>query len=321
MVEVKYEKNNYSLHATETLLDGLLRHQVAYPHACKAGVCQSCLSELITGTPHPDWQIGLDTNLKVQNYFLACLCQPKEDLEFRLANLAKYSENVQILDLLFLNANVLRVRLSIKNATHFRPGQFIHLINPAGVTRSYSIANRPHCDRFIELHIKLYAQGLMSQWLQHVSVDTTVKIVGPFGHCFYHNPTQQAFPIVLAGTGTGLAPLVGIALEALSQHHQGNIYLLHGGVTRADLYLDPFLQKLTRRYASFFYQTCTLEKSSSHAPLSLDQCLSVQLQGIASAARVFVCGPEDTTRRLKMKAFLAGTPSTSIYSDAFVHTK
>ncbi|WP_156792733.1 hypothetical protein [Rickettsiella massiliensis] len=44
-----------------------------------------------------------------------------------------------------------------------------------------------------------------------------------------------------------------------------------------------------------------------------------QLNGIESNARVFICGPEETTRRLKIKAFLAGVLSSSLYSDAFVY--
>ncbi|WP_050816832.1 FAD-binding oxidoreductase [Rickettsiella massiliensis] len=153
----------------------------------------------------------------------------------------------------FFSAEVLCVKLAVKNGALFRPGQFIHLIHPSSVLRSYSIANLPHRDRFIELHIKLLNHGFMSRWLHKKAiVGTTLKIQGPLGHCFYHNPTQQAFPIVLAGTGTGLAPLVGIALDALAQQHPGPIYLLHGGVRAEDLYLDQSLQTLSSRYTHFF---------------------------------------------------------------------
>lgn len=211
----------------------------------------------------------------------------------------------------FFSAEVLCVKLAVKNGALFRPGQFIHLMHPSSVLRSYSIANLPHRDGFIELHIKLLNHGFMSRWLhKQAIVGTTLKIQGPLGHCFYHNPTQQAFPIVLAGTGTGLAPLVGIALDALAQQHPGPIYLLHGGVRAEDLYLDQSLQTLSSRYTHFFYQTCTLEPNNQHANLTLDALLLAQLNGIESNARVFICGPEETTRRLKMNAFLAGVPSS-----------
>ncbi|WP_050816831.1 2Fe-2S iron-sulfur cluster-binding protein [Rickettsiella massiliensis] len=85
MTEVSYQTKKYTLEDSETVLEGLLRQKIAYPHSCKSGVCQSCLSELVAGSMDPVWQSGLDSQLIAQNYFLPCLCRLKEAITVCLA--------------------------------------------------------------------------------------------------------------------------------------------------------------------------------------------------------------------------------------------
>ena len=43
MSRIRYAAQWYPLEPQESVLEGLLRQGVSVPHACKAGVCQSCL--------------------------------------------------------------------------------------------------------------------------------------------------------------------------------------------------------------------------------------------------------------------------------------
>ena len=79
-----------------------------------------------------------------------------------------------------------------------------------------------------------------------------VSIQGPSGNCFYL-PGQPDEPLLLAGTGTGLAPLYGIARDALTQGHCGPIWLFHGSLNPAGLYLQQELTDLAARHANFQY--------------------------------------------------------------------
>lgn len=161
--------------------------------------------------------------------------------------------------------------------------------------------------------------GLMSSYLsQQAQVGEALHIRGPMGDCFYYNPEQKTFPIVLVGTGTGLAPLIGIARDALENNHNGNITLIHGGVDEADLYQHEELNALQIEHANFSYLPCVLNESALIPNTSIDSLLTQSFIGIESDVYLFVCGPEETTKKMKLKAFLAGVPSASIYSDAFV---
>lgn len=316
MTQILYKDKAYTLNAGETILDCLLRHGVEYPHSCQAGVCQSCLSKS-TDPIEAAWQEGIQETLKAQGYFLACLAKPNYDLKL-LSPLANECEvSAQILSLHKLNANVLQVRLSVANLNPWTPGQYLNLVNPQGIIRSYSIANLPTQDGFIELHIKLYAQGEMSQWLQNAAeLDDLIKIRGPLGKCFYFNPQNLSYDMLLAGTGTGLAPLLAIIRDALSQHHQGEITLVHGALTDQDLYYVHELKNLATLYPQFHYETCVL-KSDSGPSESIEHKILDYISNPKNL-RVFICGPSETTNKLKMKAFCAGVPSAQIFSDAFL---
>src|SRR5512140_2805376 len=110
MSRVKYEAKWYPLEPEESVLDGLLRQGVAVPHACKAGVCQSCLMRASSG-PVPDKaQVGLKDTLKARNYFLACSCRPDGELEVASGGADELRVSARIEAMEPLSEDVLRVR-------------------------------------------------------------------------------------------------------------------------------------------------------------------------------------------------------------------
>lgn len=320
MPVIHFNGQSYHASSDETLLDALLRQKVDFPYSCKIGTCQSCLTKLVEGEVSPEAQKDLKPTLTAKHYFLACQCKLESDISIALPEQNDVTISSKIIGLSMLNHNVLQVRLSIDNPSLFKAGQYINLVTPNNIIRSYSIANVPK--QYIDLHVKLMPEGLMSDWLSHrAKINTSVHIRGSMGDCFYHNPENDSFPIVLAGTGTGLAPLVGIAKDALENKHQGQILLIHGGVCEADLYFHEILNQLQKEYANFEYVPCVLRDSDTIKYASVDMALLEKLDNIQNDVQLFICGPEETTKKLKTKAFLSGVPSASIYSDSFITAK
>lgn len=318
MSTVKFNDRSYVLAQEESLLHCLLRYGIEYPHSCQAGICQSCLIKATDGIVDPAWQAGLPETLKIQGYLLACLAKPKDLLHVIEPASSECESDAKIIDLKLLNHNVMQLKLHVENLAAWIPGQYLNLINPEGVMRSYSIANIPAQDGFIELQIKIYPKGNMGHWLiNHAIKQTKIKIRGPFGRCFYHNPEQVPFDILLAGTGTGLAPLIAIIKSALSQKHQGNIILIHGGLVDEDIYYQKELETLSARFSSFVYDPCVLESQGKYPVAAIDKRVLTHLKQ-PKKTRVYVCGPKETTNKLKKQIFLAGVPSNEIYSDVFV---
>lgn len=300
------------------MLDGLSRCGVNYPNSCRAGICQSCLSKSVSGAVDPAWQVGIQDTLRAQNYFLACLAKPEKDIDIAVPNGAECSVDAIIQNHFYLSNDVLALHLRVEDLSPWTPGQYINFVNSDGVIRSYSIANCPTKDGFIELHIKLQNKGVMSDWLRLTArKDMTINIRGPMGNCFYHNPKDRKFDMLLVGTGTGLAPLIAIARDALLKNHKGTITLIHGGRSDSDIYYLQALMALAASHNNFQYKICVLKSNDTFPE---DDIANVMLNELIQPESValYVCGPEETTQLLKKKAFIAGVPSAAILSDSFI---
>jgi ferredoxin len=73
MYTLTIEDNTYSCQPDETVLDALLRENVAISYACKKGTCHSCMLRSPDILPPEAAQAGLKNTLKKRNHFLACL--------------------------------------------------------------------------------------------------------------------------------------------------------------------------------------------------------------------------------------------------------
>ena len=87
---IQLDKQQIQCLSGETVLDALLKEQIDISHSCKQGVCQSCLSRSLDGTPPVEAQHGLKDILQQQNYFLACLCYPEQDMRISLTDHADF---------------------------------------------------------------------------------------------------------------------------------------------------------------------------------------------------------------------------------------
>lgn len=326
MPQVTFDKGSYTLLDNESVLDCLLRNKLDVPHACKTGVCQSCLVKTLSGTVTDKARKGLKQTLQADGFALACQWVPEADVAVKLPGLDESASAVVIAGMDQLAPGIMRLRLMPAAGSVLfksRPGQYLNLINPAGVSRSYSIANDYSADGFLELHIANTPQGLFTTWLfQQARTGDVLHVRGPAGDCFYVSEATQDFPILLAGTGTGLAPLYGIVHDALRQKHSGPMTLLHGGRNAERLYYMDELQALTRKHERFNYRPVVLEASTPDPRIQQGDLFEATLASLDPArladTRVFLCGAPDFVQQLRKKIFLKGVRSSNIFCDAFV---
>jgi ferredoxin-NADP reductase len=148
---------------------------------------------------------------------------------------------------------------------------------------------------------------------------------------YCNNPDES---LLLVGTGTGLAPLLGIVRAALDQNHRAPIVLLHGATSPENLYLHPELTQLQKLHPQFRYRSSvwaphqagaadgSLESTLSDAvsdPVHIDITqLARQTVPRLMGHRVYLCGHPDLVQKLKKQCFLAGASMSMIHSDPFV---
>lgn len=318
MSRVKYEAQWYPLEQEESVLDGLLRQGVTVPHACMAGVCQSCLMRASSGPVPEKAQVGLKDTLKARHYFLACSCRPEGDLEVASGGANELRVPARIEALEPLSEDVLRVRLRPQGLFEYRTGQYLTLLRADGLARSYSVASLPH-EGLLELHVRLLPGGVMSTWLRSVArVGDEVKLQGPAGECFYL-PGRPEQPLLLAGTGTGLAPLYGIVRDALVEGHAGPIWLFHGARQPRGLYLVEELQRLASQHPNLHYRPSVLEGRLGENVYvgALDALIRAECPKPVGW-RAFLCGDPALVLSLRKKLFLAGLSLKDIHADSFL---
>ncbi|MDP1166043.1 hypothetical protein Q6281_31615, partial [Klebsiella pneumoniae] len=73
-------------------------------------------------------------------------------------------------------------------------------------------------------------------------------------------------PLILIGTGSGIAPLHGILRDALRQGHTGPIHIYHGTRQPEDLYLDQSLHDLASRHDNVHYYPCVSQPDAPPSP-------------------------------------------------------
>lgn len=319
MAKVKHEAQWYPMEPEETVLDGLLRQGVAVPHACRAGACQSCLMRAVNGVVPEKAQVGLKDTLKARGYFLPCACQLTPGVELEVAGAgADLRAPARIEALSPLSHDVLRVVLSTEAPYAYRPGQYVTVLREDGLARSYSLASLPR-EGTLELHVRRIPGGRMSGWLfDGAKPGDTVQLQGPSGDCFYV-PGRPEQPLLLAGTGTGLAPLYGIARDALEAGHTGPVWLFHGALDLRGLYLVEALRELAARHPNFHYRPSVLNGDGGEGVGvgALDVLIRAECPRPVGW-RGFLCGNPELVLSLRKKLFLAGLSLKDIHADAFL---
>jgi NAD(P)H-flavin reductase len=254
---------------------------------------------------------------KMQGYFLACVCLPQADLAVTTVG-AEALHGATIVSLNDLSANVKQVRLHCSVPFDFRAGQYLTIIRQDGLARSYSIASLPE-EGAIELHVRRLPNGRMSGWLHDgARPGDNVTILGPSGECFYA-PGREDQPLLLAGTGTGLAPLWGVLRDALRNRHRGLIHIFHGAVDESGLYLCDELRDLAQSHKQVNYTSVLLkgEPSPGVAIGPIDRIVLEQFPKLGGW-RAYVAGDPGVVQSLRKQLFLAGAGSRDIFADAFL---
>ena len=312
--------NDLRLHCEdgESVLDVLIRNDVEVAYSCKAGLCQTCLMRCTVGSVPEESQQELKPNMRKQGYFLPCQCIPAEDLEVELPDSQQLYVSATLMEKEQLSPTVYRLRLQTATPLYYHAGQFVNVKNSEGVIRSYSLASLPSEDKWLELHVKRMKNGLMTNWLaDEFKVGDSLEIEGPIGDCFYSAEMKDQ-SLLLVGTGTGLAPLVGVLRDALHNGHIGPINLYHGAYTREELYLDKELNELMSKADNVTYKAC-ITGEMSEEELQAGRACDIALQDNPGLGgwQVFLCGAPSMVKSMQQRAYLAGAALQDIHSDPF----
>lgn len=308
----------------ETLLDAAQRQGIVFNYSCRTGRCSSCKGRVITGeTVAQQTETGLTEAEHQQGYVLTCVRQALGPVQLDIADLGDISLPeartlpCRILSLSPLAPDVMRVtlRLPPTATVDFLPGQYIDIIGPEGLRRSYSIANAPRADRSIELHIREVNGGAMSQyWFHTAKVNDLLRLRGPLGTFFVREQADK--DLVFLATGTGIAPIKAI-LEGLStlqtEAQPRSVSVYWGGRHERDLYWTPNQFQNVRFIPVLSRGESTWAGARGHV-----QDILLNERPILENFHVYACGSEAMIASARSQLLAAGLAPGQFHSDAFV---
>ncbi|MCB0825386.1 MAG: 2Fe-2S iron-sulfur cluster binding domain-containing protein [Armatimonadetes bacterium] len=316
MPEFLFEDQTVEFEDGQTILDSLLAAGLSIASGCKAGACQSCLLRAKTNAP-ASGQKSLDQSTIDAGGFLSCQAKPVENLEvtrFDPSFFPTYKGTVRTKEM--LTDDVCQLVLDAPDFA-FSPGRFIQLQHSSGIKRPYSIATSALEDKSkVELHIRLLPGGAMSEIIRATEPGDEFDFQGPFGKCAYPNDKSDR-PILLIGSGTGLAPLYAILCDALAQGHQAPISLFHGAAQADGLYFQDRLLQHASEFPNFHYAPCCDTDAGEGIVLGSPLEVALTQHSDLDNTLVYLCGHPELVKAGHKKCFLAGASLKEIFADPF----
>ena len=250
-VQIKPSEHQFYVESEETVLDAALRQGVNLRYGCRNGACGACKGKLLNGEVHYQSEPGaLSDEDKEQGLELFCQAMPDSELtiEVEEINLEHAVEiktlpcRVQKMHHLADDVMQLFIKLPASERLQFLPGQYIDILLEDGRHRSFSIANAPHNDEFLELHVRLVENGLFTpRVFNSMHEKDLLRIEGPHGSFFFREDADR--DLLLIAGGTGFAPIKGIIEHLLSEKFSRPVYLYWGVRTEADLYMGQLAEQ------------------------------------------------------------------------------
>jgi len=322
MKKVVYQGRSYERLDDETVLRCLLRNDIRVPYSCESGACQSCTMQVVNGAIPQNSQADLKETQKSLGYFKPCVCKPEGDIEVvALDEAHKQKHQLTVVEKVYLNDEVLRLRLAYDKSFEYRAGQFVNFFK-GDLIRSYSLASLADSENSLEFHIKRVPAGVVSNWLcDDVQVGDQLSVAGPMGECFYHQVENEE-GLLAVGTGSGLAPLWGVVRDALARGFDKPVILCHGGTMPESLYYVDELRQLEKMHDNFSYFPCVSGVDESNLPAGISfgfpNDVAFSKQSALAKWQVFLCGHPEMVSSARRKAFLVGASLKDIHADPFL---
>ena len=306
-----------------SLLDAAEQAGITLPYSCRNGRCSSCKCKVTGPTKIIFDELGLSAAEKKNGWKLACARSATGNVSLNIEDLGNlklpipkiFPAKIDAISLLSQDILKITLRLPPGRKFEFIEGQYIDLIGPEGISRSYSLAR--HCDgMMLELHVRRVIQGQMSNYLfDKAKVGDLLRINGPRGtFILRHAPDDD---IVFLATGTGIAPIKAM-LERIEKMPEElkpkSVKVFWGMRNREELYWDP------RGLLSDINFKPVLSRADEFWAGARGHVQDVMLQNQTNIenVQIYACGSDAMIRSSQVKAEANGLSEKNFFSDAFV---
>ena len=262
-VKIEPSGHSFEVEENESILDAALRQGLSLPYGCRGGACGSCVAKVISGEikyqddEHPP---AVTDDEHAVGMIALCQAEAGSDLVIETREVT-VEQDIQVRRLPCriaamqrLNHDVMQLKLKLPSTDRLQylAGQYIDLLLKDGRHRSFSLANPPHADEYLELHIRHVEGGeFTSEVFDHMHVKDILRIEGPHGQFFLREDSER--PIIFMAGGTGFAPVKAMIEHALAAGLSRPMHLYWGARAKEDLYMHDYAETLAAQHAHIRY--------------------------------------------------------------------
>ena len=333
-VTLKPSGHIFSAHTGETVLQAALREGFPLPYGCRNGACGTCKGKIIQGTV--DFGSHNEDTLtemeKRAGMALFCCASPLSDLVIECREIGAIKDikvktlpcRVHKLERVAPGVMVISLKLPANERLQFLAGQYIDIFMKNGKRRSFSLANAPHDDELLQLHVRNYLGGTFAEHVfTRMKERDILRFEGPLGTFFLREDSDK--PIIFVASGTGFAPVKSILEHAFHVRNlRGNerqMMLYWGNRTKADLYMTELAESWQRKHDNFTFIPVlseALPQDNWSGRTGLVHQAVLEDLGDLSGYQGYACGaPAMVEAAHKDFTKLRGLPEDEFFSDAF----
>lgn len=328
-VRIRPSGHEFTVDSDESILDAAIRQGFPLPYGCRNGTCASCIGKVIAGEVfYPDGPPPALTEDGAQaGEAILCQAQIDADCEIEIDEVEEARDlvvrtlpvRVASIDSLAHDVTLLRLRLPAAERLQFMAGQYIDILMRDGRRRSFSLANPPHDDDCLELHVRQVPGGRFSEELMStLRPKSLLRFEGPLGSFFLRE--DSARPAILVAGGTGFAPMQSIIEHAIARGVTRPLHLFWGVRARRDLYALARAEAWVRDHANIHFTPVLSE------PATEDEWTGAT--GFVHAAvvaaypqlhdhQVYMSGPPPMIEAGRKAFRAAGLPAGELFFDSF----
>ncbi len=329
-VRLEPSGHTFSVAAGETILESALRQNIGLPYGCRNGACGACKGLLRAGElEFGDYQErALHPAERAAGKALTCCTRPLTDIVFEVRELAGAKDlairtlpcRVDRVERPAEDVAVLHLKLPTGERLQFLAGQYIDILMKNGKRRSFSLANAPHDDSFLELHVRNTPGGAFSHYVfDEMKERAILRFEGPLGTFYLREDSDK--PMIFVAGGTGFAPIKA-QIEHAFHHGVDRQMVLYWGVrSLKDLYMRDLPAQWRAGHDNFSFVPVLsdpLEADAWQGRVGLVHQAVLDDFRDLSGYQVYACGAAGMTDIAK-KTFVEerGLPEDEFYCDAF----
>lgn len=322
----------------ETVLQAALREGFPLPYGCRNGACGTCKGKIVQGAvDYGSYNAATLTEMEKQaGMALFCCATPLSELVIECREIGAIKDikiktlpcRVHKMEHVAPDVMIIYLKLPANERLQFLAGQYIDILMKDGKRRSFSLANAPHDDELLQLHVRNYRGGTFAEHVfTRMKERDILRFEGPLGTFFLREDSDK--PIVFVASGTGFAPVKSILEHVFhvsnTRDKARKMVLYWGNRTKADLYMANLADSWQREHDNFTFIPVLSEAPPSdnwNGRSGLVHQAVLQDFSDLSGHQVYACGaPAMVEAAHKDLTSLRGLPEEEFFSDAFTASR